>query len=103
MIETLCFCGCAVRAAESAAGTSVRCRACKSDVRIVSAEPIADGAGLGDFDARFIIEAGPTGVGETIALGGVSDIQMGKAPTSNVLLAGHSVSFAYRCQIVASL
>ncbi len=50
---------------------------------------------VGDFDARLIVLSGPTGGGDTIALGGVPDLEIGKADQRHIRLAGTLVSRAH--------
>jgi len=88
MIETLCSCGGAIRAAENTAGKVVPCGACGHAVRLAAAEAISPETSAGDFDARFAITSGPESVGDTIALGGVPDIDIGKIAGRHIILAG---------------
>jgi hypothetical protein len=74
MIETFCACQKPISVDESVVGSSVACSKCGSPVTLVSAEAIAHGAGVGDFDARLVITQGPAGVGQVLALGGVPDL-----------------------------
>src|SRR3954470_20591738 len=88
MIETICTCGKAVRAPEAAAGRAMRCKACGHAVRLAAGEAISPEAALGDFDARFVVAAGPDSVGDCIALGGIPDLEIGKIDGKHIILAG---------------
>jgi hypothetical protein len=88
MIETLCSCGGAIRAAETSASQAVRCSACGHAVRLAAAEAISPETSAGDFDARFAITSGPDSVGDSIALGGVPDIDIGKIQGRHIILGG---------------
>ena len=92
MIETKCGCGATVRAHETAVGFDVPCVSCKRPARLIAAEPIPAGAGIGDFDTQLVVEDGPAMVGHTFALGGVPDLTLGKASDRHVPLAGSAVS-----------
>jgi membrane associated rhomboid family serine protease len=92
MIETFCSCGGLVRAAESAGAAPC---ACGRTVYLAAAEPLAEGMGAGDFDARLVVAAGPGAVGDTIALGGVMDVEVGKGEQRHVRLDGSLVSRAH--------
>jgi membrane associated rhomboid family serine protease len=61
-------------------------------VRFVCAEPLAEGQGAGDFDARLVFVSGPDRVGEQVLLGGCCEIEIGKLPGRHVQLAGQKVS-----------
>jgi hypothetical protein len=88
MIETLCSCGGAIQAPEASAGQAVRCGGCGHAVRLAAAEAISPETSAGDFDARFAISSGPDSVGDSIALGGVPDIDIGKVEGRHIILAG---------------
>src|SRR4051812_48307170 len=95
MVDARCECGVGYSLAEADVGKqSLLCRKCGKELRFVSAEPLPDGAGAGDFDTRLIIAAGPGGsrVGEQIILGGCCEIEVGKLPERHVSLAGDKVS-----------
>ncbi len=93
MIQTFCGCGATVAAEESAAVAA--CGGCGGAVRLATAEPLGAGMAAGDFDARLVVDQGPAGAGETIALGGVADLEIGKAEHRHVRLAGTRVSWAH--------
>ena len=95
MIETFCSCGGTAHAAEAAADAGAACRACGSTVLLATAEPLADGMGAGDFDARLVVQGGPATGGGTIALGGVADLSIGKGEHRHVRLPGSMVSRAH--------
>ena len=92
MIETLCGCGATLRAHETAVGFDVPCNTCNRPARLIAAEPIPVGTGIGDFDTRLIVEDGPGMIGHTFALGGVPDLTLGKSSDRHVPLAGSAVS-----------
>jgi membrane associated rhomboid family serine protease len=83
-----------VSVAERVVPTTVPCPACKASLHLVTAEPLGDGAGMGDFDACFVVERGPHNdrVGHVYLLGGIPEIQVGKLSTSHVMLPGTNVS-----------
>ena len=61
-------------------------------LQIISGEPLAEGAGVGDFDAALVADEGSTlAVGQYV-LGGVAEISIGKAPECNIVLPGTMVS-----------
>jgi membrane associated rhomboid family serine protease len=95
MIETMCSCGSPFRAAEAAAGGTTPCPSCGRRVRLTAAEPITVEGAAGDFDARLVITAGPCHVGETLALGGVPDIELGTGEGRHILLPSNMVSRAH--------
>ncbi len=95
MINTVCACGADLTAPERAAGSVLICKSCGQRVRIAAAEAIPIGAGAGDFDARLVIVSGPQGKGETIALGGVAEIDIGKENDRHIILPGTGVSRAH--------
>jgi membrane associated rhomboid family serine protease len=99
MIETLCQCGFSLYAPETCANTTIVCPQCRRNLTFACAEELADGAGSGDFDAHLLITAGPSRVGETILLGGVAEITLGKLPDRNVVLTGSKVS-RHHCTLV---
>jgi membrane associated rhomboid family serine protease len=94
MIETQCACGSWVRAGSAAIGSDVSC-ACGRRVEIAAGEAIADDAAVGDFDARLMVDQGPDRVGDTIALGGIADIEIGKYEGRHISLGGERVSRAH--------
>src|SRR5688500_8634656 len=73
MINAKCQCGGELVVGEDAVNNVYACPNCGRALRLVCAEPLAEGAGAGDFDARLIIAAGPSRVGEIIFLGGVME------------------------------
>ena len=100
MIDAKCECGIAYRVTEAETGTvSPPCPRCGRAIRIVCAEPLADGAGAGDFDARLVVIGGPDRAGEQILLGGCFEIEVGKLPERHVQLAGEKVSRLH-CKLV---
>ena len=75
MIDARCECGIAYSVPEGdAEGRSLLCRKCGRELRFVAAEALPDRAGVGDFDARLVITAGPARIGEQFLLGGYSEI-----------------------------
>src|SRR5438105_1899291 len=92
MITGQCECGTSFTVAESETNKVIACEACQRKLLPVAAEQLAEGNGVGDFDARLIIRAGPSGIGSQIFLGGVVDIEIGKLPEKQIQLAGSQVS-----------
>lgn len=93
MIEAKCECGVGCSAPESGITSPLPpCPRCGRAVRFVCAEPLADGEGAGDFDARLVIVGGPDLAGEQVLLGGVCEIEIGKLPERHLQLAGQKVS-----------
>ncbi|HEX8324175.1 MAG TPA: rhomboid family intramembrane serine protease [Tepidisphaeraceae bacterium] len=94
MIDLFCGCrGAPRRVDESGIGQSHACEKCGRIVRLACAEPLEAGNGAGDFDAALTVVSGPDCVGEQIQLGGVADIEIGKALERHVCLsAGKKVS-----------
>lgn len=62
---------------------------------MAAGESVADDAALGDFDARLFVSAGPEAVGDTIALGGIADIDIGKTEGCHIRLDSDRVSRAH--------
>src|SRR5262249_16911787 len=75
------------------------CPNCEKPFTTVSAEALPEGAGAGDFDAQLVIMNGPQRKGETLALGGVADIEIGKLQGKNIQLVGPMVSRTH-CKVV---
>jgi membrane associated rhomboid family serine protease len=61
-------------------------------VRFVSAEPLAEGQGTGDFDSRLVFVGGPDRAGEQVLLGGCCEIDVGKLPERHLQVTGQKVS-----------
>ena len=95
MINTVCACGAEFKVPEKAAGSAMPCKSCGQRVRIAAAEALPIGAGAGDFDARLVIISGPQGKGDTIALGGIAEIDIGKSEDRHIFLPGTAVSRAH--------
>src|ERR1700722_7527800 len=95
MINTVCACGADLKVPEKAAGSVLVCKSCGQRIRIAAAEALPIGAGSGDFDARLVIISGPQGKGDTIKLGGVADIDIGKDDDRHIVLPGTGVSRAH--------
>lgn len=93
MIEAKCECGVGCSAAESGITSPLPpCPRCGRAVRFVCAEPLAEGQGAGDFDARLVFVSGPDRAGEQVLLGGVCEIEIGKLPERHLQLTGQKVS-----------
>jgi membrane associated rhomboid family serine protease len=93
MIDAKCECGLGCTIAENAIASPLApCPRCGRSVRFVSAEPLADGQGAGDFDTRLVFVGGPDRAGEQVLLGGCSEIEIGKLPERHLPLAGQKVS-----------
>jgi RsiW-degrading membrane proteinase PrsW (M82 family) len=88
MIEAKCQCGASLDVPESFVGRAATCGVCGGVLNFVAAEPLAEGAGGGDFDARLIVTAGPMRAGEQFFLGGVVDVALGKSPDRHISLPG---------------
>lgn len=99
MIESTCQCGALVNIPESKVGTAAACETCGATLHLVSAEPLADGAGTGDFDAKLVITAGPARVGDQLFLGGVQDITLGKLPDRHIPLPGGNRVSRHHCTL----
>ena len=61
-------------------------------MRFVSAEPLAEGQGAGDFDSRLVFVGGPDRSGEQVLLGGCCEIDVGKLPERHLQIVGQKVS-----------
>jgi hypothetical protein len=93
VIEFRCTCAKAGRLPETAVGKRARCPACGKMLQFVSAEPLAEDAALGDFDASLLVVPGQLKPeADQYLLGGAADIHIGKAPDRNILLRGQRVS-----------
>jgi membrane associated rhomboid family serine protease len=72
-------------------------------LQIVSGEALAEGAGLGDFDASLVAAEGHAAEAQPPAwrylLGGVADIEIGKLPDRQIVLPGMKVSRQH-CKLV---
>ncbi|HEV8292265.1 MAG TPA: FHA domain-containing protein, partial [Tepidisphaeraceae bacterium] len=99
MINAKCQCGGELVVGEDAVNNAYACPNCGRALRLVAAEQLAEGAGAGDFDARLIIAAGPSRVGEIIFLGGVMEIEVGKLAGKHILLEANLVS-RFHCKLV---
>src|SRR5436305_6983669 len=99
MINAKCQCGGEMVVGEDAVNNVYACPSCGRALRLVCAEQLADGAGAGDFDARLIIIAGPSRVGEIIFIGGVMEIEIGKLPEKHIQLEANMVS-RFHCKLV---
>jgi hypothetical protein len=99
MINAKCQCGGELVVGEDAVNNLYACPSCGRHLRLVCAEPLAEGAGAGDFDACLIIAAGPSRVGEIIFVGGVMEIEVGKLPGRHILLEANMVS-RFHCKLV---
>ncbi|HZL36020.1 MAG TPA: rhomboid family intramembrane serine protease [Tepidisphaeraceae bacterium] len=80
-------------------GEPIRCAHCGREIVSVSAEALAEGAGIGDFDGALIVTSGPTRLGQIIALGGCADIGIGKQTGNPILLPGMQVSRSH-CKLI---
>jgi membrane associated rhomboid family serine protease len=93
MIDAKCECGLGCAVAENAIATPLPpCPRCGRSVRFVSAEPLAQGQGAGDFDARLVFVGGPDRAGEQVLLGGCCEIEVGKLPERHLQVTGQKVS-----------
>lgn len=99
MIEVRCGCGRRGGVPESAAGKRTRCHACGTILQIVSAEPVPDRAGLGDFDAALVAQDAAAAAVGRFVLGGIADIAIGKLADRQIVLAGQKVSRRH-CKLV---
>ena len=86
MIESMCTCGTAFRVPESKINGAGKCKKCAAILRPISAEPLGDGQGAGDFDARLTVTDGPDQVGTQFFLGGVVEVGVGKLPEKQISL-----------------
>jgi len=92
MISGHCECGQPFSIAEAEANKLTACEVCQRKIFPVAAEPLGEGNGEGDFDARMILVAGPAGIGSQIFLGGVVDIEIGKLQGKHIQIIGPQVS-----------
>src|SRR5438477_1357126 len=92
MIETTCSCGAKFSVPEKLVNEPVTCDNCRCRVVPVSAEPLEEGSGEGDFDARLVVTEGPQFVGDHFFLGGVFEIPIGKLAENSIALPGEMVS-----------
>jgi membrane associated rhomboid family serine protease len=92
MISSKCTCGISQRWPERRIGLELACGSCETKFKLVSAEPLGDGAGEADFDAALIVRDGPGRVGERFVLGGIADITVGKRDGNHILLLDQRVS-----------
>lgn len=99
MFRVSCQCGNVVDCAESRINQSSACPRCGSEITCISAEPLAEGSGSGDFDAALVVVAGPAHVGRLLAIGGCLDIGIGKQTGNHIVLAGPLVSRCH-CKLV---
>src|SRR3954471_2210044 len=86
MINAKCQCGGELVVGEDAVNNVYACPNCRRALRLVCAEPLAEGAGARDFAARLMIAAGLSRAGEIIFLGGVIEIEIGKLPGKHIQL-----------------
>jgi len=100
MIHASCECGLGCTIPESGLASPLPpCPRCGRVVRFVCAEPLAEGQGAGDFDARLVFAGGPDRAGEQVLLGGCCEIEVGKLPERHLQLAGQKVSRLH-CKVV---
>src|SRR5438045_2351384 len=99
MISASCECGVTYSVNESELATPIACRKCGRVLRCVSAEPLEAGAGAADFDARLVVESGPSNVNEHLLLGGVPDISLGKLPDCQICLAAGGMVSRHHCRL----
>lgn len=93
MINVYCECGGEWETTEANSRASAACPGCGRMLHLACAEdPLPEGAGAGDFDARLIVTAGPSRVGEQIFLGGCAEIEIGKLAGKHIELTGSLVS-----------
>lgn len=91
MINVTCTCGVRDSLPESGSKNRWLCPSCGKATYLVCAEELPEGAGEGDFDASVIVLRGPCLVGERMLIGGVADIELGKAEGTCVCLPGENV------------
>lgn len=92
MINVGCTCGVREDVPESQVSKNWLCPSCGKTTHLACAEPLADGAGAGDFDASITIAEGPARVGERFLLGGVADIELGSLRGKHIFLPGQQTS-----------
>lgn len=93
MIQSVCGCGDAFALPETHVGKLHPCRKCGALHRPIAAEPIKDGEGSADFDARLELAAGgEEGQNQQFFLGGVADVTFGKLGTHPLVLNAAAVS-----------
>ena len=93
MISATCECGIACTVPEADLAQPLPpCPRCGRVVRFMSAEPLAEGQGAGDFDSRLVFVGGPDRAGEQVLLGGCCEIEIGKLPGRHLQLTGQKVS-----------
>jgi membrane associated rhomboid family serine protease len=71
------------------------CPECGREIVCVSAEAMDDLAAGGDFDAGFLVVAGPVREAQVIALGGCATLDIGSDPGCPIPLAGQGVAAAH--------
>ncbi|RYG66499.1 FHA domain-containing protein, partial [bacterium] len=81
-----------MHAGEDGINEPTTCDACGASTTYACAESLPPGAGAGDFDVALIVRGGPARAGTQVALGGVADIEIGKADGKAVQLLGSRVS-----------
>jgi membrane associated rhomboid family serine protease len=96
VITALCPCGVRLSLLETETNQDRPC-ACGRPHRAVSAEPLPEGAGGGDFDVGLEVVRGPTMAGQLLLLGGVPAIEIGKLPDRHIVLAGAQASRQHAC------
>jgi membrane associated rhomboid family serine protease len=99
VISAACECGVTYTIDEAELATPVACRKCGRVLRCVSAEALDPGGGAADFDARLIVEAGPSDVGQQLLLGGVPDLLLGKLPDCQICLAAGGMVSRHHCRL----
>jgi prepilin-type processing-associated H-X9-DG protein len=90
MISILCPCGQTLTAAEADAAREHHCDQCGQYVLLACAESLPEGAGDADFDAALVHHCAAGD--RLIALGGCSEIAIGRLPGSTIEVAGRQVS-----------
>jgi hypothetical protein len=99
MIELTCCSAAKIEVPENAIGQQITCPDCGRILAAISGEPLADGAGSGDFDAALVADDGSALPAGRYALGGVAEISIGKSPECSVVLPGKLISRRH-CKLV---
>jgi membrane associated rhomboid family serine protease len=97
MIETTCQCGAGIVQPETSVGEELTCERCGTSIHLIAGEALPEGAGAGDFDARLLVVAGPSRLGEQFLLGGVPELTAGKLAERSVPLAGGKMVSRHHC------
>ncbi|HEY3241765.1 MAG TPA: rhomboid family intramembrane serine protease [Phycisphaerae bacterium] len=94
-LKVPCRCGKRITLPVVHVGRRAACPACKAVLRVVARDwdLLVD-----DFADTFVIQSGPSGVGEQFSLGGGQPIAIGKLATNDIVLNGDLVSRAH-CQM----